>query len=487
MGSAARYLRGVALGSFSLILAFTATSCAGSASPAADPIASPATDAGIHTIRHVIMIMQENRSFDSYFGTYPGADGLPRRNGRFAVCVPDPVAHRCVRPFHDPDDRNVGGPHGPGNAIRDIDGGRMDGFIREALDGKIAYCQQASATDPRCTGGPPQDLMGYHDAREIPNYWAYAHRYVLQDHMFEPDYGWSLPAHLFAVSGWSAKCLDPDDASSCKSNLQGPGSGPDSVRKRFPHGPIYAWTDLTYLLHKRHVSWKYFISTGWQPDCPRGITLYCRPGVQRPGTPSIWNPLPDFTTVHDDGQLRNIEDVSNYFRAAKNGTLPAITWIEPDWKHSEHPGGLVSVGQAWVTRLVNAAMKSPDWSSTAIFIAWDDWGGFYDHVKPPKVDALGYGLRVPALVISPWARRRYVDHQTLSFDAYLKFIEDDFLGGSRLDPKTDGRPDPRPDVREDQPKLGNLVKDFDFKQSSRRALVLPQRPRSVDDVEGPVG
>jgi phospholipase C len=103
------------------------------------------------------------------------------------------------------------------------------------------------------------------------------------------------------------------------------------------------------------------------------------------------------------------------------------------------------------------------------------------------VDALGYGLRVPALVISPWAKRGYVDHQTLSFDAYLKFIEDDFLGGSRLDPKTDGRPDPRPDVREDQPKLGDLARDFDFKRSSRRVLVLPQRPKSVDDVEGTVG
>ena len=89
-------------------------------------------------------------------------------------------------------------------------------------------------------------------------------------------------------------------------------------------------------------------------------------------------------------------------------------------------------------------MRSPDWDSTAIFLAWDDWGGFYDHVVPPTVDHNGYGLRVPALVISPYARRGFVDHQTLSFDAYVKFIEDDFLGGQRLDPKTDGRPDPRP-------------------------------------------
>ena len=101
--------------------------------------------------------------------------------------------------------------------------------------------------------------------------------------------------------------------------------------------------------------------------------------------------------------------------------------------------------------LTAAAMRGPDWKSTAIFVSWDDWGGFYDHVVPPTVDVNGYGLRVPGLVISPYARRGYIDHQVLSFDAYLKFIEDDFLSGSRLNPATDGRPDPRPDVREIAP------------------------------------
>ena len=130
-----------------------------------------------------------------------------------------------------------------------------------------------------------------------------------------------------------------------------------------------------------------------------------------------------------------------------------------------------------MTRLVNAVMRSPDWSSTAIFLAWDDWGGFYDHVDPPKVDGAGYGLRVPGIVISPYARRGYVDHQTLSFDAYAKFIEDDFLGGRRLDPTTDGRPDPRPDVRENLPILGNLVHDFDFTQKPRPPVILRPYPR----------
>jgi phospholipase C len=136
----------------------------------------------------------------------------------------------------------------------------------------------------------------------------------------------------------------------------------------------------------------------------------------------------------------------------------------------------VSAGQSYVTSLINAVMSGPNWKDCAIFLAWDDWGGFYDHVVPVTVDQNGYGLRVPGLVISPYAKWGHVDHQVLSFDAYVKFIEDDFLGGQRLDPKTDGRPDPRPDVREDAEQLGDLRKDFDFDQPPRSPIPLPENP-----------
>jgi phospholipase C len=150
--------------------------------------------------------------------------------------------------------------------------------------------------------------------------------------------------------------------------------------------------------------------------------------------------------------------------------------VIPNSKVSEHPPALVSAGQAWVTSIVNAVMSGPDWKSTAIFVTWDDWGGFYDHVPPPVVDKNGFGLRVPGLLISPYARRHYIDHQTLSFDAYAKLIEDLFLNGERLDPTTDGRPDPRPSVRENAPILGNLLKEFDFRQKPRRPLILAPHP-----------
>ncbi|HET7478579.1 MAG TPA: alkaline phosphatase family protein [Rubrobacteraceae bacterium] len=447
--------------------------------PSSTTVAPAASN--IHKIKHIVIIMQENRSFDSYFGTFPGADGIPMKNGTPTVCVPDPQASRCVKPFHDPKDLNYGAPHRAADASQDINGGKMDGFIRQEIAGRKRSCQ--NRFDPACgqsSKDTPPDVMGYHDGREIPNYWSYARHFVLQDHMFESNSSWSLPAHLYMVSGWSATCSVPGDPMSCRNALQRPEPPPDSSKKARQgrsqvHPPDYAWTDLTYLLHKNNVSWGYFVSRGKEPDC-RNDEMFCEHLNQSSRTPGIWNPLPYFDTVKGNGQTGNIQNVSNFYTDAKKGNLPAVSWIVPDGKNSEHPPALVSKGQSYVTGLINAAMKSPDWSSTAVFLAWDDWGGFYDHVKPPVVDENGYGIRVPAMVISPYARQGYIDHQTLSFDAYLKFIEDDFLNGQRLDPQTDGRPDPRPDVRENAPQMGNLVKDFDFNQKPRSPMILPEHP-----------
>jgi phospholipase C len=416
---------------------------------------------GIHKIQHVVVIMQENRSFDSYFGTFPGADGIPA-----GVCLPDPKHGGCVRPFHDRNDMNAGGPHGAENAVADIAGGRMNGFVAEQETGKKS-CDKTF--NPACSASN-SDTMGYHDGRELPNYWAYARNFVLQDHMFESTRSWSLPAHLFLVSGWSATCGNPFNAMSCRSDLRFP------ARARSGR-PDYAWTDLTYLLHRARVSWAYYVAPGAQPDCENNA-ISCKPKLQNAGTPGIWNPLPGFTDVHQDNQVGNIEPLRRFYSAARAGTLPAVSWITPNGKNSEHPPALISTGQSYVTRLVNTIMRSPDWPSTAIFLAWDDWGGFYDHVDPPVVDENGYGLRVPALVISPYARQGFIDHQTLSSDAYLKFIEDDFLSGQRLNPATDGRPDPRPDVRENAAILGDLTKDFDFNRLPRPPLLLPDHPRT---------
>jgi phospholipase C len=467
------------LASFGLVLSVVAgwslTEASNQYATAKDRALAPAS--GIHKIKHVIIIMQENRSFDSYFGTYPGAQGIPMKNGAPTVCVPDAGTGQCVQPFHDQYDLNAGGPHSFVANTADVHSGKMDGFVNEQHRGGTAQC--AEQTDPTCTpvgstNPAAPDVMGYHTGADIPNYWAYARNFVLQDHMFEPVASWSWPSHLYLVSGWSAVCTSSSDPSTCVDN--------PTMPKNVAGGPTvapYAWTDLTYMLHQHHVSWAYF-----DPGGSCRIRL-CSPASSTGSqastgntTPPIWNPLPNFTTVKADNQLGNIRDTSAFFTAARQNKLPAVSWVIPNGHNSEHPPNLVSWGQSYVTSLVNAVMHSKAWSSTAIFLTWDDWGGFYDHVTPPAVDSSGYGIRVPGIVISPYARKGHIDHQTLSFDAYLKFIEDDFLAGKRLDPTTDGRPDPRPNVRENAKGLGNLIADFNFKQKARTPLLLKQQPKT---------
>ena len=454
----------VALASVSL-LALSAAA----AFPGHRDVSRAGAPSGIHKIRHVVIITQENRSFDSYFGTYPGADGIPMRAGKPSVCSPDPKTGVCVRPYHDPSNRDTGGPHDHLNAVRDINGGKMNGFQAQARRGRSSACKTLQA--PNCTLAPSRpDVMGYHDAGEIPNYWSYARHFVLQDHMFEPVSAWSLPAHLYLASAWSAYCAKGGGPMSCKSTLAAP-FGASGGRQ----GVAFPWTDLTFLLHRYRVSWRYYLLKGGKPDCDEGAMI-CAPEPQDAKTPSIWNPLRRFDTVRQDNQLRNIVPLGRLYRDARAGKLPAVSWVMPNQRVSEHPPALVTAGQSYVTQVINSIMRSPDWNSTAIFLVWDDWGGFYDHVKPPVVDGQGYGLRVPGLVISPYARRGYIDHQVLSFDAYLKFIEDDFLNGQRLDPRTDGRPDSRPRVRENAAKLGNLITDFNFQQKPKPPVILPTHP-----------
>ncbi|HMG26937.1 MAG TPA: alkaline phosphatase family protein [Acidimicrobiia bacterium] len=481
-----------------LLAAACSSGGASSSSHAASPTSSggSGSETGIHKIKHVVTIMQENRSFDSYFGTFPGADGIPMANGTPSVCVPDPATGQCAAPFHDSQDQNGGGPHGQNNAAADINGGKMDGFVAQAESGNKGC---GKTNNPACSPTGPPDVMGYHDAREIPNYWTYAKDFVLQDHLFQPNASWSLPEHLFLVSEWSARCSVTADPKSCMNALQSPAPpldqqlrkqaqmqlNPNRPQRRQTAGaqpgaapvpPDYAWTDLTYLLHKQHVSWAYYVVNGQEPDCENDSATTCTLKPQNAKTPGIWNPLPSFDTVKQDGEQGNIQPMPNLLDAAKKGNLPAVSWVAPSGDVSEHPPGLVSAGQAYVTSLVNAIMSGPDWNSTAIFLSWDDWGGFYDHVTPPSVDENGYGLRVPGIVISPFAKKGFIDHQTLSHDAYVKFIEDDFLGGARIDPKTDGRPDPRPTVRENAKILGDLTADFDFNQTPRKPLLLPTHP-----------
>ena len=457
-----------------VILALVVVAACTSVTP--DPTPTPAQDPALalaqQKLKHLIFINQENRSFDHYFGTFPGADGIPMKNGVPTVCAPDPNSGECAKPYHDRTVLDAGGPHSQQDARADVNGGKMDGFLESIDSGGTHFCKRFSF-DPSCinigrrSADSAPDVMGYHTRIEIPNYWAYAKAFVLQDRFFESAFSWSLPSHLFTVSGWSASCRIEGDPMSCRSELDKPGHVAGQKMSAIP----YAWTDITYLLHENDISWGYYADSEEGEDCalmPQACTKDGHAG------PKGWSPLPRFTTVNENGQLDNIGTIADFQTALDQGDLPAVSWISPGGSVSEHPPASITDGQEYVTSIVNAVMESPDWNSSAIFLSWDDWGGFYDHVVPPKVDENGYGLRVPGLVISPYAKESYVDHQTLSQDAYLKLIEDLFLNGQRIDPATDGRPDPRPTVREALPILGDLIEDFDFTQAPRPPLILPE-------------
>ena len=201
---------------------------------------------GIHKIRHVVIIMQENRSFDSFFGTFPGADGIPMRNGVPTVCVPDPYsAHLRAAVPHVGRPRRLGGPHDHIDAVADIDGGKMDGFIRQAHKGRRLACV-ASIDAPACSLAPldAASVMGYHDAREIPNYWAWAKSFVLQDHLFESDTSWSLPGapvHGLRLVGALREEGRPDELPAGRAGAglaAGLAAEPDERRAPTTHGRI---------------------------------------------------------------------------------------------------------------------------------------------------------------------------------------------------------------------------------------------------------
>jgi phospholipase C len=389
--------------------------------------------AGLEKIDHFVFIMQENRSFDSYFGTYPGADGLPQ-----GVALADPSGGPSVAPFHDAADVNRGGPHNWVDAIADVNGGKMDGFLAQSFGAKTGQGQTGNTNPNAATGQDPRDVMGFHDNREIPNYWNYAHLYVLQDHLFESVASYSLPAHLYLLAGQSGGYVGK------------PGQ---------PKPSEYDFAEMTESLKMNDIPWKYYVTSGRIIDSEGGqVAGGLSQQEQHPHVYTLWNPLPAFPAVENDPEQRDREvDTSTFYKDAASGNLPAVSWIIPSGPVSEHPPAGVREGMAYVTGLVNAVMKSPDWDSTAIFIAWDDWGGFYDHVVPPKIDQYGYGLRVPGLVISPYSKQGYVDKKMYSFDSWLRLVEERFG---------------IPPLTERERVVGDMIDAFDFTQSPRAPLVL---------------
>ena len=355
-------------------------------------------------------MIQENRSFDNLFATFPGADGTTQ--GKMKT----PSGYQYVplqkMSLNYPCDFG----HSYNGVLKDYDGGNMDGF---GFEGGGKRCPGEQATAP----------YQYVDPLEIAPYWQIAQTYVLGDHMFQTQGSGSFTAHQDLIAGGST--IDPEQT---KTLIDFPSKKPwgcdapkgtktsliiakgSSLQYRYHHGPFpcLKYATLRDLLDAAGLSWRYYT-----PPEPGGIG-------------ALWNGFDAIDAVRNGPEwTTNIVSQTQIFTDITAGALPAVSWVIPTEGNSDHPGNSSDTGPSWVGTVVNAIGESQYWNSTAIVVVWDDWGGFYDHVPPPFFDRWGgLGFRVPLLIASPYARQGssryggYVSHTQYEFGSILKFIED---------------------------------------------------------------
>jgi phospholipase C len=393
--------------------------------PSSPSAASPGVVAPGNPIKHVIFLVKENRTFDTYFGRYPGADGVTKgktmvRNANGQWVPGGPVVPLKPAPYVQPHDIT----HGFSSGLYSIDGGRMDGYNIIGLG---------------------QDLSGYvqHSRTTLPNYWRIADRFVLADHFFTSMYGPTFPEHLYAVAAQSNGVVDN------KSNADTPGSYCDDPLEYTEHFPFnkLSGDDLGRIMNlEEHITdaipdQLYRISSYWEQirTCFNIKVLpdeleQAHVSWKYYGLPDQWmNGLQAIKHVWDGPMRANIQDPDQILTDLKNNDLPAVSWlIPPEGSANEHPGAYtnVCVGENWTVQYLNAIFASKAWPSTAVVITWDDFGGFYDHVRPPHLDTMGLGPRSPALIISPYTRAGdnpdggAIDSTLYEPSSVLHFIED---------------------------------------------------------------
>ncbi|HEX5478716.1 MAG TPA: alkaline phosphatase family protein [Dehalococcoidia bacterium] len=341
-------------------------------------------------INHLVVLFQENHTFDNYFGTFPGADGIPA--GTCVPVEPNAPSQGCIKPFHigDNDVRLSDLDHSASTFKRQLDGGKLDGFV-SALnlrnqDGRLA--------------------LGYYDQQDIPYYWALAKQYVLFDRFFSSASDGSLNNHFFA---YTAAPFQPSK------------NGGTDEESETPHLPTDQLT-IFDRLQAAGVSWKVYVQNYDPKLTYRTVQNYAGNRASQ----ITWVPLLNIPRFIDDPALAShIVDIDQYDTDLANGTLPAVAFLAPSGA-SEHPPGNIKSGERFVQGLINALIRSSAWPNSAFLLTYDDWGGWYDHVAPPAVDANGYGFRVPAILVSPYARVGAIDHTQFDFTSILRFIEDNY-------------------------------------------------------------
>jgi phospholipase C len=375
---------------------------------------------GLKKIQHIVFLVKENRTFDNYFGTFPGADGAI--SGKISTGGTIPLGHA-------PDALPRDISHSFQSAVLAIDGGAMDKF--DLIPG----------------GNQHGDYLAYtqYTETDLPNYFAYARHFVLGDKFFSSLTGPSFPNHLYTVGAQSGGAINNPTSP----NRWGCDSAPtsrvqvmDDDGNTMPEYPCFDFRTLADLLEGEGLSWKYYA-----------------PGQDQSGY--IWSALDAIAHIRlTELWTQHVVPTTDFVQDAQNGKLPAVSWLVVGSGRSEHPPASVCVGENWTVQQINAVMEGPDWESTVVFLTWDDFGGFYDHVAPPPVDNFGLGPRVPLLIISPWAKSGYIEHKPLEFSSILKFIEDRF----DLDRLT-----------ERDEKSNDLFSSFDLDGRPQPPLILFQR------------
>jgi phospholipase C len=342
---------------------------------------------GIDKIDHIVFIIKENHSFDNYFGRFPGVDGVTA--GRTSTGAVVPLAEA-------PDQVSPDISHSSRAAELASDGGRMDAFDR------IAGAMTLGVNHSYVQMWP----------RDIPAYWAYARHFVLDDHFFSTIMGPSFPNHLVTIAAQSGDVVSNPTAPGGRWGCDSPAtsyvttvSSNGYVGTTFP---CFDFATLADRLDARHIAWRYYAP----PIGHAGYIFSTFDAIRHIRFSSEWE--------------TNVVPWSRFQSDVARGHLAPVTWLVTDAAHSEHPPASTCLGENTTVSEVNAIMRSRFWKHTAIFVTWDDFGGFYDHVAPPHRDQLGLGPRVPALVISPYARPGYVDHTTYDFASLLAFVEKRF-------------------------------------------------------------
>lgn len=336
--------------------------------PAANSVVDPTPTL---PIEHLVFVMQEDRTFDNYFGTYPGAEGWPE--GFTMPIDPSDPSAGTAEPYNLDVTRTPSLPHSTAAMKMAMNDGAVDGFVAAATefgasDGKLA--------------------LGYYDSDEIPLYWGLADRYVLADHWFSSVAGPSFPNHLYA---YTASRTSTDGT---------------KVYNSVPEEGLEIVT-IFDRLQDAGISWKVYVQ-GYDPES-NFRSVEARLGLTDQAAQLIWVPLVGIPRYVDNPAYSSkIVDIDQYYEDLRQEELPAVAFITPSGL-SEHPPGDLRLGHFFATDLLEALMFSEHWETSAFVITWDEWGGWADHVPPPQVDEDGYGVRVPALIVSPYAKRGFVD------------------------------------------------------------------------------